>query len=285
MTRGSVAAVVPNFNYAAFLPARIASLRAQTRPVGQLVFLDDASTDASVAVATPLLAAWPSRLVERRNARNSGSVLRQWALGAELADADYTWIAEADDDADPALVEALAGRLDADPDAILAFADSAAIGTDGRLLAADSKEYTTAFDDALRQDGAFPGADALRRILCPRNGMVSASAILWRTAALRAALAAVADEIPEWLCCGDWRVYAEACRRGGRVHYVARPLNLHRRHDASLTGRTPRARHFAEVAAMLALLRREIGAEAGKPAEMRRHLAMLRRAWRLDEAA
>lgn len=284
MTPGSVAAVVPNFNYAAFLPARIASLRAQTRAVGQLVFLDDASTDDSMAVAGPLLAAWPSRLVQRENPRNSGSVLRQWALGAELADADYVWIAEADDDADPGLIETLAARLDGDPEAILAFADSAAIGTDGRMLAADSKDYTTAFDDALRQDGAFDGGEALRRILCPRNGMVSASAILWRRAALRAALAAVADEMPDWLCCGDWRVYAEACRLGGRVHYTARPLNLHRRHDASVTGRTPRARHFGEAAAMLALLRREIGPDPTKQAEMRRHLALLRQAWRLDGA-
>jgi glycosyltransferase involved in cell wall biosynthesis len=53
-TRGRpvrVTALIPCHNGAAFLPASIASVRAQTRPVDEILVVDDASTDDSVAVA------------------------------------------------------------------------------------------------------------------------------------------------------------------------------------------------------------------------------------------
>lgn len=283
MSRTSIAAVVPNYNYAAFLPARLASLSAQSRAVDALIFLDDASSDTSMAVAESLLASWTAPVKVYRNQRNSGSVLLQWRRGVDLVDTDFVWIAEADDAAAPDFLSVLAERLDNDPDAILAFSDSAAINAGGTIISADSKDYTSAFDSGLRQDGVFEAAEFLRRFLCPRNSMVSASAVLWRTSALRAAFDRLGQEAADWLCAGDWRLYVEACADAGWVHYTAEPLSFHRRHAASVTGRTPRTRHFAEVVGMLSLLRRVVGPNPGKEAQMRDHLAMLRRAWHLGD--
>jgi hypothetical protein len=113
--------------------------------------------------------------------------------------------------------------------------------------------------------------------------MVSASAVLWRRDALAAALAAVEGE--EWLCAGDWRIYAEACSAaGGRVVFARAALSEHRRHGGSVTGRTPRARHLGEVIAMHAWLRRRLGASPQRDEAMRRHLGDLRRAWQLGRA-
>jgi glycosyltransferase involved in cell wall biosynthesis len=279
----SVGALVPSYNCARHLPERLASISTQTRPVHCLAFLDDASTDGSWAVAEPLLSGLDCPVEVRCNLHNSGNVLHQWQAGALLLDTDLVWIAEADDSADPTMIEHLAGLLEDDADAIFAFCDSDAIGLDGQRLGEEGKAYAAALGDhGLSQDGSFPTREFLTRFLSPRNLVVSASAVLWRRSALVAALAAVQREMPLWRCAGDWRVYAEACGAAGRVGYRAAPLNLHRRHASSVTGSTPPAKRFAEVVSMLVLLRRRIGATLERDDAMRSHLNTLRQHWGLD---
>ena len=51
-----VSAVVPNFNYARYLPERLRSLFAQTHPPAEIIVLDDASTDDSAQVVETVAA-------------------------------------------------------------------------------------------------------------------------------------------------------------------------------------------------------------------------------------
>lgn len=281
----SITAIVPNFDYAQFLPARLASIREQSRAPDALLFLDDASADDSLAVARAALEGWTVPVQWRVQPRNTGSVLRQWELGARTAGTDAVWIAEADDAARPGLLAALAARLEEDEEALFAFADSATIDARGEVIAASSKEYTTAFDPALAVNQSLPAAEFVRRCLTPRNAMVNASAVLWRTAVLRGAFDRLGREAERWRCAGDWRLYIEACSAGGVVHYVAEPLNLHRHHGTSVTSATPRPAHFAEVVALLLRLRRWLGPDAARDAAMARHLRELSAAWSIGGAA
>lgn len=279
---GSVGVVVPNYNYARYLPGRLSSIMAQGELVGRLIFLDDASTDDSMVVAEPLLARFSCPVTVLRNAVNSGSVFRQWARGLERADTPLLWIAEADDGAEPGMLEALARRLAEDEAAVFAFSDSVGVGPDDTVVAESTKTHASALGDhVLDRDVTLSGMDFLRRCLCPRNLVVSASAVLWRTQALRAALERLGDMIDRWRVAGDWRIYAEAAASGGPVHYDARPFNRHRRHGASVTGALPRPRHFAEVVAMHANLRHLLGRDTMNDERMRRHLVDLRRSWEL----
>lgn len=279
----SIGAVIPNYNYARYLPERFASVQAQSRPVDCLVFLDDASTDDSWQVAEQIPWDGARPPVMARNTANSGDVLGQWRAGVARLETDLVWIAEADDRADPAFLDALAARLDADDAAIFAFCDSAAIGADGTRTAPNTQGYYAALGpNPLAADAVFTAEEFAAACLCPRNLVVSASAVLWRTRALAAALAAVAGE--SWRCAGDWRVYLEACQ-GGRIHYLAAPLSEHRRHDRSVTGSTPGPRHYAEVVAMHVLLRERLGATPDRDLALRGHLGDLRRDWRLPAGA
>ncbi|WP_338664623.1 glycosyltransferase [Pararoseomonas sp. SCSIO 73927] len=279
---GSVSVVVPNYNYARYLPERFASIVAQGRIVRHLTFLDDASSDNSMEMAEPLLAGLSIPVTVQRNAVNSGSVFRQWARGAEAAEAPFLWIAEADDSARPEMLDALARRLSGDPTAAFAFSDSAAIDADGAVTQESSKPYAAMLgDDVLNRDATLTGREFVGRCLCPRNLVVSASAVLWRTEALRAALGSLGDSVGRWRCAGDWRIYAEAARPQARMHYEARPFNLHRRHASSVTGSIPAASHFAEVVAMHSTLRRLLDRGADPDERMRRYLRDLRHAWHL----
>lgn len=281
----SITALVPNWNYARFLRPRLNSIQDQTLRPDRVIFLDDASTDNSLAVAREAMADWQIPVEYITSSRNSGSVLGQWAAGLSRVDSDAIWIAEADDSAQSGLLAALAERLDHDPEALFAFADSATMDNEGKIIASDSKAYTTAYDPALLTDQGMSTSEFFARCLVPRNSMVNASAVLWRRNALVAAFERLGSELVRWRCAGDWRLYMEACAGTGRVQYVADPLNLHRLHKASVNGATPRYSHFAEIVELYLCARRRLGPDPGRDAAMARHLSDLRKAWLIGRAA
>jgi hypothetical protein len=69
---------------------------------------------------------------------------------------------------------------------------------------------------------------------------------------------------------GDWRLYLEALAApGARIAYVADPLNVHRRHAASVTHSLKAQKHIEEIDSMhrvarerFDLSKREIGSQA-----------------------
>lgn len=250
-----ISVVVPNFNYARFLRARLASIFGQTYPVREVIVLDDASEDDSIAVAEAAAREWHRDIRVIANPRPSGSVFAQWRRAAAVARGEFLWIAEADDAAEPHFLEKLAASLAGAPDAIFAFSDSRAIDAEERTLIPSYRGY---YDDAagagaLGADDVFSARGFARRFLAERNLILNASAVLWRRRALLAAFAGAGDDLARFALAGDWRLYLEALigtgagENGGSVAYVAAPLNLHRRHDASVTARTDPARHAGEI--------------------------------------
>jgi hypothetical protein len=85
LTFHRVSVVVPNYNYARYLPERLASVFGQTYPVREVIVLDDASGDGSLRVLDGLRneRGWEFEVLP--NEVNSGSVFRQWQRGVERA--------------------------------------------------------------------------------------------------------------------------------------------------------------------------------------------------------
>jgi len=62
---------------------------------------------------------------------------------------------------------------------------------------------------------------------------------------------------------GDWHLYLDLLGRSeGQVAWVAAPLNLHRRHGASVTARLEPQRHLDEIARAQAHARSVLGPAA-----------------------
>ena len=257
----SISVAVPSFNYGRYLPARLASIFAQSYPVREVAVLDDGSTDGSAGIAESIAAAWGRQVAVERRAVNSGSVMAQWRRAAERATGDWLWIAEADDLCDPGLLGALAAAAGRARNAVMVFCDSAAIDEAGAALWPDHKAYyaETALG-ALMEDAVFDGPSFLRSYMAERNLILNASAVLWRRTALLAALRRAEADLKALSMAGDWRLYAEVLSRpGSQVAYVAAPLNQHRRHGASVTGSISQAAHAAEIARVHAALARLVG--------------------------
>lgn len=245
-----VSAVVPNYNYARYMPERLGSVFRQSHPVREVIVLDDCSTDDSLAVI-PAVAAAAGRAVRLvPNERNSGSVFAQWRKAAELAEGEFVWIAEADDLSEPDFLARAVALLQADPEVRFAFTDSRTIHADGTPQWESYKGYyATVEPGALARTEVFEAAEFVRRFLGVKNLVLNVSAVVWRRDALRAALDACQDELRDYRMAGDWRLYLEALRvPGARVAYEAAPLNVHRRHAESVTHALKADRHVAEIA-------------------------------------
>src|SRR5271166_5069327 len=128
----TVTVVTPNYNYARYLPQRLDSILAQTYQDFELIILDNASTDNSREVIESY--AKNPRVRAIFNAENNGSTFKQWSLGLSHARGQYVWFAEADDYAEPSLLETLVDRLDRHPNVGIAFCQSAAVDEDSNVL-------------------------------------------------------------------------------------------------------------------------------------------------------
>ncbi len=247
-----VSVVVPSHNYARFLPERLESIFAQTHPVEEVIVLDDASTDDSVAVAVAVAEDWRRRIRLEVRETNGGNVFLQWRRAAEMARGTYLWIAEADDAAHPELLARLSRLLASHPDIDLAFCDSRTMNEQSETVSSSYKEYYRTAqvngEPGLDRDAVFPAASFVRTHLAERNTILNASGVVFRTQALRDALARCADELGAWQVAGDWRLYVDLLTHStGSVGYLQAPLNAHRRHPASATATLRRPAMLAEI--------------------------------------
>ena len=122
-----VSVIMANYNGARFLRAAIGSLLRQTLPSWELIFVDDGSTDASVAVAERAASADPRITVIRQPANRGPGAARNRAL--ELARGEWIAVFDSDDLMMPQRLELLVRRADE---------DNAALVADDQLLFSDA---------------------------------------------------------------------------------------------------------------------------------------------------
>lgn len=241
-----ISVIVPNYNYARHLGGRIGSIVRQTVPFYELIVLDDASHDDSIAVTEKLAVNHGIHLQLVRNGSNSGCVSRQWSKGTELAHGDFVWIAEADDLCEPDFLENLAGAM-SDKDVVMAYCQSKQIDGAGNILANTYLEYT---NDLSRERWLRPyrekGIDEIRNTLAVKNTIPNVSAVLFRREALLKAIHRDLEMMASFRIAGDWVAYLAVLEQGD-IAFVPESLNLHRRHASSVTIGSDKNPHLLEV--------------------------------------
>lgn len=253
-----ISVIVPNFNYARHLTARLDSIFHQNFPIYEVIVLDDASSDKSVEVTEAYFArtANDGRLIV--NEHNSGSVFRQWQKGVASCNGDIVWIAEADDLANINFLRELASSFQ-DPDIVLAFSQSKQVDEDGNVLAQNYLDYTKDISDRWRKSYVNDGRDEISDSMVIKNTIPNVSAVLFRRKALETALADIGDDLFDYRIAGDWLVYLHVLLQG-KVYYNEKSLNLHRRHSSSVTNALDASRHLEEVCRL-----QEIGKSLSAP--------------------
>ena len=213
-----ISAIIPNYNHAAFLEERIRSILSQTRPPDEIILLDDASTDDSLAVASGF-DCFTKVLV---NEENSGFPFKQWMKGIGAATGDFVWIAESDDSCEPRMLERLEESLE--EGSVLAFCRSTEIGPEGNSLGI--QRYQRDFFEDFTMDG--PGF--IRKYLVPLNVIANASSVLFS----REAALSVDSGFTEFRGTGDILFWTGIAAQGN-VSFVVDAMNFFRQHGGNRT--------------------------------------------------
>jgi glycosyltransferase involved in cell wall biosynthesis len=167
-----LSAIIPNYNHAAYLPQAISALLAQTRPADEIIVIDDASEDDSVAVAGEIAARHASVRV-LRNPENLG-VVGTLNRGLREARHPIVYCGAADDLTYPTLFERGLPLLEAYPRAALFSARSDILDSQGinhgvmqnqvPLAAAGFLDPAAVARALMRDDGWFMGNTVLYRL-------------------------------------------------------------------------------------------------------------------------
>lgn len=264
-----VSVVLPNYNYEAYLPERLASIADQTFQDFEVILLDDASSDNSVGLLEDFAAMRPgTRLVA--NDVNSGSPFVQWMRGMDMARSDIIWLAEADDYCEPDLMGTLLPLFD-DHNMRLASCMSVPVQSDGTVIG----DYRPIYLDRIapgRFDNDFIVTDheEANHGLGVANTIPNASGVMFRRFDPEPEFA---EKITAMRLCGDWFFYTRAMK-GGLVGFSAAPLNYHRRHGGTVTHKLEGSlRYFGELADVRAYLGRTYHQNTAARAQIKQFLA------------
>jgi glycosyltransferase involved in cell wall biosynthesis len=201
--RLTVSVIVPNFNHSALVGKAIGSVLAQGNDVSELIVIDDASTDDSVAVIEAALHGHPNaRLLRNETNRGTIATLNR---GVGEASGDFLLLAAADDIYLPGMLASCLRALESNPDAAFVCGTPLIEWSDGSLL-----RVSLPFGNTAR----YVRPDELARRASRQNILFFTGAALLR----REAIVAAGGLIPELRWHADWLLDFVLALRHGFYH-------------------------------------------------------------------
>ncbi len=234
-----VSVIVPNYNHAKFLPARLDSILEQTYGNIELIILDDKSSDGSVEIINEYAQRHPDVIHLILNKRNSGSVFAQWQKGIAAASGELIWICESDDFCETGFLEKIIG----------VFVDESVMMAFGRIQFADGDGKMVAGLDDYRE-GAEPGiwnnmeirpaSYWFNRAFAVSNIIPNVGGCVFRN---QPVARKIWDEVRSYKILGDWFLYNILCG-GGRIAYIPEAVAYFRQHGGNTSVNSFRTRHY-----------------------------------------
>jgi glycosyltransferase involved in cell wall biosynthesis len=230
MEKPKVTAILPCYNHERFLIDRIESIFKQSYPVSEIIFLDDASIDNSIAVAKALLvnSLCPVKFITRST--NSGHPCAQWNRGIRASSNDFIWIAETDDSCHPFLVEKLVESITSQ-NTDFAWCQSRLIDGKGSTIGSAIDWHEPFFPGLFKKDFAADGNQFVVNYLSVTNLVPNASAAIFS----KQKYIHARQESEKFIYAGDWLQWIHVLS-DCKISYVAKEYNYFRQH--SLTSRS-----------------------------------------------
>ncbi|NRF95752.1 glycosyltransferase [Paenibacillus frigoriresistens] len=227
-----ISVIVPNYNYEKYLVQRLDSIYNQSFKDIEVILLDDSSTDNSIELLDLYRNKFPEITKTIYNSENVGNVFEQWKKGLEQARGKYIWIAEADDYASEDFLRSVLAPCMNDEDIVLSYSNSSVIGSNNEFYNTyDNVPWLTDIDlSKWKNDYVILGKDEINKALAIRCTIPNVSATLIKGDVIYKSLTKSLDFVKA----GDWIFYLNIARLG-KISYVSKPLNYHRRHNQTVT--------------------------------------------------
>lgn len=222
--------IVPNYNHEKFIGERLQSVFAQDFYDMELLVLDDASTDKSMAVIEYYRN--DNRVSVFANKVGSGSPFSQWKKGISLARGALIWVAESDDSCSPNFIESVLPGFTRNG---LSISHCRTINIDeyGNQNISSLKVYLSEVaGDKFDRDYFNSGYEEVESCMAVACTVVNASGAIMRKVTLEKAIG-LSDT---FVMCGDWIVYL-AMLSEGAIAYTVAASNYFRRHTGSVVSK------------------------------------------------
>jgi glycosyltransferase involved in cell wall biosynthesis len=245
-----VTVVMACYNRADLVVRSLESIRSQRVWPRQVIVVDDASADDSVATVRAWAAATGFPVLVEALSQNGG-VAAARNRGFELAATTYIAILDSDDEHVDDALSKMVTALDANPAAVVAFADSTKVTPTERIPDAmfrSKVDIATVCERLDQQVTRYRLRDA-------KEIMLKASLIPTCSSCFRRADALAVGGMPTRFRAGsDWLFWLKLSERGDFI-YIPETLSLVHRHDGNLTrpGSAVRTSGY-KLAGFLALL-------------------------------
>lgn len=219
-----VSVIVPNYNHSKYLTTRLKSITNQSFQDYEIILLDDASTDDSLAILQEF-SSHPKVKCLISNKENSGSPFHQWNKGIEHAQGDLIWIAETDDWADSEFLATLVPVF-SDRSIALAYCSSYNVDEFDNIIEVNQWNYSLNCSH-WTSDFIDYGNNEIKNYLNYKNTIYNASSVVFKKS--------VYVEIkyhPNLRYLGDWLLWVQIIK-DRKLFYTHKPLNYFRHHHKS----------------------------------------------------
>ncbi len=254
-----VSVIIPNYCHARFLNRRIDSVLNQTYDDFEVIILDDCSTDNSRdIIETYRHHPRVSHIVY--NEKNSGSTFVQWDKGFELAQGQYIWIAESDDEAAPTFLEECVTQLEKHPSATIAFSDCLFVDENTEDLHEPKLQLSYRLSDKKRDTPytLFDGRAFINHRMFYQNYIMNASMVVFRKDARP-----TNEAYKKYRYVGDWLFWVGILLNGDAV-YIDKPLDYFRQHGKNTTSKSiSTGNNYKEMAHLMQDICRQVNPPRG----------------------
>jgi len=213
-----ISIIVPSYNHAQYLDARIQSILRQTYQNFEILVLDDYSTDSSWSYLNQYIN-HPKFSHIIQSEMNSGSPYKQWEKGIQLAKGEWIWIAESDDWAETTFLEVLISNIL--PNTTLAFCHSHI----------DSNESSKNDCNGTLVSLHWRGIPFIKRRMLSFNSIINASMAIFKKDVLESNVFEVRNSLTY---CFDWYFWTLIASKGD-VLEISNRLNHFRIHPGKLS--------------------------------------------------
>ena len=275
-----VSVVIPNYNYEKYLVQRVYSILYQTKKIGEILILDDNSTDGSVKMAQEIERAVGEDVSIRliNNTKNQGT-FRQWEKGFMESKYDYVWIAEADDFCSPKFLDSTMKPMRNNDNVVLSYVDTGFIDADGLFLGSVKVHIDYQKSGHWDNDYINSGLDEVRTYSFLNNTIANVSSVVFRKKS-EIDYSELFSYSRNYKQAGDWVFYVNYMLHGD-VAYTDKTFNYYRLHGNNVSSKTKASDHLNEIFEVYAMLNEKLHLTKPHKKAQSKRIKFLKKAWNI----